>query len=241
MSDTNRTPTQQDEYELIAFHLGEPCDERGIRARLQEDEEYAALSEVVSHTLRVFSAAQMPVLNTKAAWQRMRQTLPIWESAQRAWKWSHFLVVSAASLVVLVVLFSLLQSLLRRPPRHDEAGVVHPSDTRRIQGLNDVSDHLDRAERWLTVLNHTPALLDAETRSEGEALLSQNAVYLSEARSSGDLTAAFALERLERVLTTAHSTSESGFQVQMDMHTDGLLFDLRILRQNNSRLNGDPR
>jgi hypothetical protein len=241
MSNTKRTPIQQDEYELIAFHLGELCNERSIRARLQEDEEYAALSESVSHTLRVFSAEQMPVPNTKAAWQQLRQTLPVLGSAQRVSRWGYLLVISTVPLVTLIVMFSLPPRLLRRPSHPDAVDSIHSSDSRRIRGLNDASEHLDRVERWLTAVNHTPALLDAETRGEGEALLSRNAVYLSEARNRDDLAAAFALERLGRVLTTAHNAKESGVQIQTEMHTDGLLFDLRILQQNRSRLNGDTR
>ena len=42
----------QDEQELIAFHLGEPCDEVSIRRRLQTDEAYASLSESVMKSRR---------------------------------------------------------------------------------------------------------------------------------------------------------------------------------------------
>ena len=102
------------------------------------------------------------------------------------------------------------------------------------------ADHLDRAERWLTVVNHSTDPLDPSTRAEGQHLLTENAVYLQDARTRGDLPDAAVLDHLDRVLTTANHPSEGGLSLRLDMNTDGLLFQIRILRQNQTAHNGGP-
>lgn len=237
----NQHDPETDEQALIAFHLGEPCDETEIHRRLQKDETYAALSESVARTLRVFSAEPVPATDTEAAWQRLRGTLPLLEKEPKSRRWRWFVLVPAGVFALLLVAVGLLLPRLRsRQVQPDEAGIVHLRPPAGTVGAEDISQHLDRAERWLTVVNHASAPLDDETRAEGEKLLMSNAVYMREARSNGDLPDAYALERLGRVLTTANHANENGVQLRVEMNTDGLLFDLRILRQNHSHNNGDP-
>lgn len=232
---------QNDEQELIAFHLGEPCDENAIRARLQVDDAYAALSESVQRTLRVFSAEPVPAPDTQAAWQHLRTSLPILEPVKKRHFWQRFTLIPAGVVAVLLLIVAFfVPRLLRKHAETNEAGVIQLRPPASPAGMQGVSDHLDRAERWLTVVNHANAPLDEQTQAEGERLLTSNAVYLREARSSGDLPDAVALERLGRVLTSAHNPEEGGMQLRVEMNTDGLLFDLRILRQNHSHLTGEP-
>ncbi|SDE84931.1 hypothetical protein [Terriglobus roseus] len=232
---------QNDEQELTAYHLGEPCDEKTIRARLQTDDAFAALSESIQRTLRVFSAEPVPAPDTHAAWQHLRNSLPVLERTQKTRFWQQFVLVPAGIIAaVLVVAAFFVPRLLRKPAMPDEAGVIQLRPPATNVATQDVSNHLDSAERWLTVVNHATAPLDEQTQAEGERLLTSNAVYLRDARSRGDLPDAFALERLGRVLTSAHNAGESGVQLRVEMNTDGLLFDLRILRQNHSHLTGEP-
>jgi hypothetical protein len=230
-----------DEQELIAFHLGETCDEASIRKRLQTDEAYASLSESISHTLRVFSSEPVPAADIDGAWQRLRISLPVLEKPRRATRWRWFVLAPVAALAMAILVVGLfLQSFLHRQPKPDEAGVIHLRPPVGYADKQDVLQHLDRAERWLTTVNHASAPLDEATRAQGEQLLTRNAVYLREARDHGDLPDAFALERLGRVLTTANHSTGNGVQLRVEMNTDGLLFDLRILRQNRSYNTGEP-
>ncbi len=232
---------ETDEQELIAFHLGEPCDETGIRSRLQEDETFAALSESVARTLRVFSAEPIPAPDTEAAWQQLKVTLPVLEKESKSRRWRWFVLAPVGVFALLLVAVGLLLPRLRsRQLQPDEAGIVHLRPPAGTAGTEDISQHLDRAERWLTVVNHASAPLDDDTRAEGQKLLMSNAVYMRDARANGDLPDAYELERLGRVLTTANHANENGVQLRVEMNTDGLLFDLRILRQNHSHTNGDP-
>jgi hypothetical protein len=232
---------ETDEQELIAFHLGEPCDETAIRARLQEDETFAALSESVARTLRVFSAEPVAAPDTDSAWQRLRTTLPVLEKEPKSRWWRWFVLVPVGVVAALLVGVGLLLPRLRsRQVQPDETGIIHLTPPAGSTDAQAMAAHLDRAERWLTVVNHASAPLDDETRAEGQKLLLNNAVYMKDARANGDLPDAYALERLGRVLTTANHANENGVQLRVEMNTDGLLFDLRILRQNHSHTNGDP-
>jgi len=232
---------QNDEQELIAFHLGEPCDENAIRARLQMDDAYAALSESIQRTLRVFSAEPVPAPDTQATWQRLRNSLPVLEPAKKTPFWQNFAFMPASVIAVLLLVAAFfVPRLLRKHAEPDEAGVIQLRPPVENAGSPGISQHLDRAERWLTVVNHSTAPLDEQTQAEGAQLLTTNAVYLREARNRGDLPDAVALERLGRVLTSAHNPDEGGMQLRVEMNTDGLLFDLRILRQNHSHLTGEP-
>ena len=232
---------ETDEQELIAFHLGEACDEAAVRARLQTNAAYAEMSESVAKTLRVFSAEPVPAPETDAAWQRLRTTLPVLEKETKPGRWRWFVLAPAGAFaLVLLAVGLLLPRFVHRRAQPDKAGIIHltpPAGSREAQAM---TAHLDRAERWLTVVNHSSAPLDEDTRAEGQKLLLDNAVYMKDARANGDLPDAYALERLGRVLTTANHANENGVQLRVEMNTDGLLFDLRILRQNHSHDNGDP-
>ena len=252
MNPTLQMPDQDDpshdEQQLIAFHLGERCDEHAIRARLEHDPGFAALSEQIAHALRVFSADPVPQPDVEAAWQRLRTTLPPLEPAPAMRSAPLFLrfadrwfgLALAAALCLLLLAVGLYARHRRTPVKADSAGVIHLRPPRESAIPTGEADHLDRAERWLTVVNHTTAPLDPGTRAQGQQLLTENALYLQNARARGDLPDAAVLDRLDRVLTTANHPSEAGLQLRLDMNTDGLLFQLRILRQNQTALNGDP-
>lgn len=228
-----------DELELIAFHLGEECDEKAIRARLQSDEAYAALSQSINQALRVYSASPVPMPDTDAAWHRLRTSLPVFDRPKKTPFWRWFLVPAAVVALLILAASVLLPGLRHKGARQDDAGVIQLRPPASGMQPRNVSDHLDRAERWLTTVNHASASLDQETHAEGQQLLLQNAVYLRDARSRGDLPDAAVLEHLERVLTAANHTDEGGMQLRIEMNTDGLLFDLRILRQNHSYSTGE--
>jgi hypothetical protein len=245
--DRHAPPLTADEQELIAFHLGEPCDSRSIHARLERDAAFAALSEEIAHTLRVFSADPIPAPDVDAAWQHLRGTLPPFQSRPgqvrlvprfpmfgRGW----FAGALAGALCLLLLAFGLVAHHRRPTPTEDTAGVIHLRPPVNTTPAGE-ADHLDRAERWLTEVNHSTEPLGASTRAQGEQLLTENAVYLRDARARGDLPDSAVLDHLDRVLTAANHPAEAGLSLRVDMNTDGLLFELRILRQNQTASTGD--
>ena len=104
-----------------------------------------------------------------------------------------------------------------------------------------IANHLDAAERLLTEVNNTSGSLDDATKTQAHNLLLKNAVYVRSAHESGDLAEAAVLENLGRVLTSLDnesSTSQSTWRLRLEMNTNGLLLDIRILRQNDDRTQG---
>jgi hypothetical protein len=102
----------------------------------------------------------------------------------------------------------------------------------------DLASHLDTAERLLTEVNHASGPLDETTRREAHQLLLSNALYLRKADADGDTVRSAVLEDLSRTLTALqHETGpdkpREGWHLSLQMDTNGLLLDLRILEQND--------
>lgn len=244
---TTHVPPHLPENDLIAFHIGEePGTSRtgtDIRDHLEICSDCAALSESIAETLRVFSAEPVPQPDLDRAWQRLSPTLPAMSApAPRSLlTWPRAAATFAAAAAVLLAVFLGLH--LHRGGNAARSGTpeialgrpgpltAHPVDPA-------IANHLDSAERLLTEVNHASGPLDDATRSHAHDLLLKNAVYMHKAYDAGDLADASVLENLGRVLTTLDhkpSTPDTGWHLRFEMNTDGLLLDIRILRQNDSR------
>ena len=100
-----------------------------------------------------------------------------------------------------------------------------------------LGDHLDRSERLLVELNHAdsndvPAI---PLRGEARELLANNRLVRQSAMRTGDLKVEASLDRLERLLVElANQPDEPNERdlnrLRKEMNTEGLLFDIRILR-----------
>ncbi|WP_263410812.1 anti-sigma factor [Terriglobus tenax] len=203
------------------------------------------------------STAQMD-----ASWQRLRGNLAVLEVPQKkrwfaVWMWPAAGVCTAA-LVVMVVLglhirktdipasgepgpqqkASISDTLKSLVGRHNQAHPIngHGPLTDIPNDNPQITAHLDSAERLLTAVSHEDGPLDETTRSQAHDLLLKNAVYTQTARERGDLSEAAVLDNLGRVLIGldhAPETPRSTWQLRLEMNTDGLLLDLRVLRQND--------
>jgi len=98
--------------------------------------------------------------------------------------------------------------------------------------------HLDSAERLLTQLSHQQGPLPVETRREVHHLLLENAVYQQTAQAHGDLVEADVMDDLGRVLVSLDAappeTAGTADTFRLEMNVGGVLFDLRILKNNKS-------
>jgi hypothetical protein len=239
----HNAPTHPSEDDLIAFHLHELADEAPVRAHVETCNTCASLSESIAETLRVFSADPVPHANLDHAWQRLRINLPTLTPVpvQRKWyqlprlNWSLAGLAAAAVLAVGAVTIH-----LHNKPANDYA-FNRPGPLTNAPKDPAIANHLDSAERLLTEVNHSKGALDTTTRTEAHDLLLKNAVYISTAHHNGNLGEAAVLEDLGRVLTTIDhepvNKPDDGWHVRITMNTDGLLLDIRILRQNQN----DPR
>lgn len=241
MTYRNTHPTEE---ELIAYHMHEAPDESAIRQHLDQCGACAAASDSIAETLRVFSAEPVPQADLERNWHRLRITLPaaLATAPKRAsflsWRWMVPSAGLAVAAVVLVTFFAL-------HTRH----TIAPRPTLAINGRGPlttepvdpaIANHLDNAERLLTEVNHGSGPLDVATRTQAHDLLVKNAVYVQTAHQHGDIAEAAILENLGRVLTTLEHEPDrevdaGKWQIRFALNTDGLLLDIRILRQNDQR------
>jgi hypothetical protein len=206
----------------------------------------AAVSDAIAETLRVFSAEPVPAVDVERGWQRVRGNLTVLEAEPR--RRFGFLRVgrvgSAAGIAVTAVLVMAVmlgvhvrKSVVQRPNYAGGNYAIHghgPLTTRPVDAA--IANHLDAAERLLTEVNHASGPLDETTRNQAHELLLRNAVYVSSAHEHGDVAEAAVLDNLGRVLTTithGAETEHKTLELRLEMNTDGLLLDIRILRQND--------
>ena len=227
------------EEDLIAYQLGEPTRQTvvsQIAAHLEICSLCAGHAEEIAQTLRIFTADPVPAPNLDHAWQRLRVTLPPLQPARPRWSAGAWLRVALPVLAMLLVasFFTLryrTHALSVTPPTaHLAPGPLseQPRDA-------EIANHLEDAERLLTVLSHEPGAPDAATRARAEELLMQNAVYVHQARAAGDLPEASVLEDLGRTLTLLNHAPgrDEGWHLRMELNANGLLLDIRILQQND--------
>ena len=99
-----------------------------------------------------------------------------------------------------------------------------------------LGDHLGRSERLLVALRHgDSAESTARAKAEAQDLLSANRLYRESATEAGDPALAAALDRLERVLVEIANEPDDASparlaELQKELNTDGLLFEVRVLR-----------
>jgi hypothetical protein len=238
------------EEELIAFQMNESPDVPAIRRHLEECDICRSESESIAETLRVFSAERVPEASFEANWTRVRGALPVLAAeGKRSWWRGGLRWPMAAGVAFAALLLAVFLGL--RPH------VEHGRQPIRVNGLDvnglavkskgpltaepadpAVAAHLDNAERLLTEVNHESGPLDPGTRAQAHDLLLKNATYVQTARTHGDVAQASVLEDLGRVLTSLEHEPEapkSTWRVRLEMNTDGLLLDIRILRQNDER------
>jgi predicted anti-sigma-YlaC factor YlaD len=232
------------EEELIAYQLRESSKETAIQRHLEDCAECSAVSESIAETLRVFSADPVPQPDLERNWQRLRGNLTVLSPEPRRrfgfvnWRWAWPAAGLAVAAVALVAIFGVRVHKTVERPNFAVNGhgplTTQPTDPA-------IANHLDAAERLLTEVNNTSGSLDDATKSQAHDLLVKNAVYVRSAHESGDLAEAAVLENLGRVLTSLDnesSTPQSTWRLRLEMNTNGLLLDIRILRQNDDRPQG---
>lgn len=233
------------EEDLIAYQLRESSDEGTISTHLESCSECADLSESIAETLRVFSADPVPQPDLEHNWQRLRGNLRVL-TPERArsfelfrWRWAWPVAGLATAALILLTVFGTHLHRTGETRRNIAVNGHGPLTTEPTDPA--IANHLDAAERLLTEVNNSSGPLDDATREQAHSLSLQNAVYVRDARDSGDLAEAAVLENFGRVLTTLDNeppTSHSTWRLRLEMNTSGLLLDIRILRQNDDHSQG---
>jgi hypothetical protein len=163
---------------------------------------------------------------------------------RRQWPWmTQF---AAAGTLVLLIVGAFLLGRFHRPQTPSSSGTlatsdaVSPQQRRERVRLAAVGEHLDRSQVLLIDLSH----MDGEgqidflnTTKHALELVSANRLYRTTARDVGDARIAAALDELERVLLEiAHEspqiTEARLKEIQQGMHSQGILFKVRVIRIN---------
>jgi len=175
-------------------------------------------------------------------WQSLRASLPVYEKPRRrtlSQFWQPLAWATACAMLVAVAFYAGRQWQRKQTPA--VAVAVDPHARQRVV-IVVLGDHLDRSERLLVALNHAGANDAWEAtplRSEARELLATNRLVRQSAIETGDLGAEASLDRLERLLVELANEPDGQSEADLnrlrqEMNTDGLLFDIRVLR---SRVN----
>jgi hypothetical protein len=167
-------------------------------------------------------------------WQSIRSSVPVYEKTSWIRFWRPLAWATACALLLAVAFVAGRQWERKQAP--SVAVAADPQARQRVVVVV-LGDHLDRSERLLVELNHAGSN-DASAiplRGEARELLANNRLVRQSAIRAGDLKVEASLDRLERLLVElANQPDEPNEQalnrLRQEMNTDGLLFDIRILR-----------
>jgi hypothetical protein len=169
-------------------------------------------------------------------WQSIGASLPVYEKPKSSWIRYYRPLGWAAACALLVAVSFIAGRRWERKQAPAVAVAVDPQARQRVV-IVFLGDHLDRAERLLVQLNHADGndLSDLPLRSEARELLASNRLVRQSAVRAGDLNVEASLDRLERLLMELANepdklTEADLNRLRQEMNTDGLLFDIRVLR-----------
>jgi hypothetical protein len=169
-------------------------------------------------------------------WQSIGAYLPVYEKPKSGWMRYYRPLGWAAACVLLVAVAFVAGRRWERKQPSSVAVAVDPQARQRVV-IVFLGDHLDRSERLLVQLNHAngndPSALPL--RSEARELLASNRLVRQSAMQAGDLNVEASLDRLERLLMELANEPDKLTEADLnrlreEMNTDGLLFDIRVLR-----------
>ena len=228
------------EEELVDHYYGEAVNSADIESHLHVCNVCAETYATLQHDLASIKSPVVPARDAAygdQVWQSLRASLPVYEKQKR--RWLHFNLLQGLSyataciVIIAAAFFAGRQWEHRQHPNIQSASNNQPAQPIILVVLGD---HLDRSERLLVELNHVnDAGAVMPVKAEAQDLLSANRLYRESATRAGDPQLTAALDRLERVLVEIVNEPEGSnpaqlARLQKEMNTDGLLFEVRVLR-----------
>jgi uncharacterized membrane protein affecting hemolysin expression len=228
-----------EEEELVGHYYEESANmaesERHLKACPACASRYAELCRVLEAVVPPTPPARGKDY-VEQVWQSIGASLPVYEKPRRQWMRYYRPLGWAAACVLLVAMAFLAGRRWERKQAPQVAVAVDPQARQRVV-IVVLGDHLDRSERLLVQLNHAGAgdLSSLLLRSEAQELLASNRLVRQSAAQAGDLSVEASLDRLERLLMElanepGNLTEADINRLRQEMNTDGLLFDIRVLR-----------
>lgn len=231
--------------EMIDHYYGESAPasnvERHLKACVRCADEYSELERDLSGVKVLVPPARGEGYGEEV-WRSIRGSLPVYEA--RKWRWPSLgfrkpLALATAFALLMVAAF-IAGRVWQRKQTAQTAAVASDPQARQRVVVWVLGDHLDRSERLLVELNHADGKDDVlPIQSDARELLASNRLLRQSAKQGGDPAVDAALDRLERLLVEI-SNEPNGLtdadlnRLRQEMNTDGLLFDVRVLR---SRVN----
>jgi hypothetical protein len=232
------------EEALIDYHYGESAETNSIAQHLRECPDCARSYAAIMRDLAEITAPATPMRGEdygQQVWDSIRGSLrayPVpekkrWFSFAPGHQWKGFAAVAACLLVIAATFFAGRQWEHHNPQQLVANNASGDQGKQRVV-LVVMDDHLDRSERLLVELKHAEPSTEGPIQTEARDLLAANRLYRESVKSS-DPTLANALDHLERVLIEV-SNEPAGLsqarldELQKEMNTDGLLFEVRVLR-----------
>jgi hypothetical protein len=231
------------EEEMIDHYYGESAPgsdvERHLKACVHCADEYSALERDLGGVKALVPPPRGEGYGEEV-WRSIRGSLKPYEL--RKWRWPSLgfrkpLALATAFALLMVAAFLAGRVWQRRQAPQTAAVASDPQARQRVV-VWVLGDHLDRSERLLVELNHVNGNDAAEAlpiQTEARELLASNRLLRQSAKQSGDPALDAALDRLERLLVEI-SNQPNGLtdadlnRLRQEMNTDGLLFDVRVLR-----------
>jgi len=228
------------EEELIDQYYAEDSSKTGAEVHLRACKQCAEAYDELGRLLGSVRAPEPPPRDSEygaRVWQSIEGSLrPYQPKRKRSYFRLPQLAFAAASLVFLAAAFLAGRIWEREHVRQVVA--QNPQQIKERVVLFVLDNHLDRSERLLVQLNH--ASVDGDQaglplQAEARQLLTDNRLYRQSVAETKDPLLAAALDHLERVLLEVANSPEDLSsadieRIEKEMNTQGLLFQIRVLR-----------
>jgi len=243
------------EYDLVQHYYGESENTSRVTNHLRECADCSRAYAVLMRDLSEIQPITPPERGAdygSRVWQSIRSSVPVNEKKKSPWFSFNLrtgLSFATACLVLISAAFfagRLWEHRHPQPPTIAGNNTGGATNTGADQGRERVvllvlGDHLDRSERLLVQLRHAEPAAEAPLQAEARDLLAANRLYRESVEQFNDPTLTAALDHLERVLIEVSNEPGGLTQARLDdlqkeMNTDGLLFEVRVLR---SRVQSD--
>jgi hypothetical protein len=181
-------------------------------------------------------------------WSAIAPLLPPYASHKRSWWQSMALLkglslATAAALLMATAFYAGRVFEQRQHPPVVAQETAKPAPQKQPIVVVVLDDHLDRSERFLVELKHADLDSDAMAspmRDEARSLLAANRICRKNAAQTDDPELTTALDHLDKLLADAASepggmNAASIAKLQDEMNSEGVLFEVRVLRSRITR------
>jgi hypothetical protein len=230
------------ETELIEHYYKESADMAECQRHVQQ---CAGCAKSYAELRRDLEQVKTPATPERGeaygdqVWQAIRGSLPAYEQAKRNWTlWQWWRPLGFAAACALLIAAGFLAGRQWQRKQTPTVAVAADPQARQRVVVVVLGDHLDRSERLLVALNHAgshDAWENGPLQSEARELLATNRLVRQSMSTTGNPVMEASLDRLERLLAELANEPDGLNETELErlrqeMNTDGLLFDIRVLR-----------